>query len=290
MGNREKESTPRLVDNTADLRRAVADARAAGKTIGLVPTMGALHEGHLSLVRASRAECDLTVVTIFVNPTQFGPHEDLEKYPRTLENDLRLLAGEGADLAFAPPREALYPAGFSTYVDPPDVALTLEGKCRPGHFRGVTTIVLKLFNLAQAHVAYFGQKDYQQARVIDRMVHDLDVPIIIRVCPIVRESDGLAMSSRNRYMNPAERDKALALWRCLTAARDLVASGQRDAATVATGMRAVLQEREVTRIDYAALADPDTLQPVTTIEGPTMALVAAHVGKTRLIDNLRLEP
>jgi pantoate--beta-alanine ligase len=279
----------RVVETAAQLRSEVTAARSAGKTIGLIPTMGALHEGHLSLVRAARHECGFTIATVFVNPTQFGPHEDFDKYPRTMAKDLELLDSVGTDVVFAPDRQSVYPSGFSTYVDPPEIANPWEGQCRPGHFRGVTTIVLKLFHLAGADVAYFGQKDYQQARVIQRMVEDLDVPVVVRVCPIVREADGLAMSSRNRYLDAEQRDRALALWRSLALARDLVAAGERDGARVVQQMHDRLTELGVDGIDYACLADPVTLQPVAEIQGPMVALIAAYVGQTRLIDNLRIE-
>ena len=202
----------------------------AGRKIGFVPTMGALHEGHLSLVRAAKAECDCTVVSIFVNPSQFGPNEDLAKYPRTLDADLALLAGCGADLVFAPSNDEVYRAGHATWVEVGSVAEPLEGAFRPGHFRGVATVVLKLLNMVQPDAAYFGQKDYQQALVIRRMAADLDVPVAIRVCPTVREPDGLAMSSRNRYLSPAARRRALVLWKSLQLAGKLVEEGQRDAA------------------------------------------------------------
>ncbi len=279
---------PRLVTTAIELRQAVAAARTDDKSIGLVPTMGALHEGHLSLVRASRDECDRTIVTIFVNPTQFGPQEDLGKYPRTLQDDLTALAKCGVDLVFAPNADDMYPAGFSTYVDPPQVAEPLEGQCRSGHFRGVTTVVLKLFNLAQADIAFFGQKDYQQAQVIQRMAQDLDLPIEIRVCPTVREPDGLAMSSRNRYLNDEERERSLTLWRSLQLAARLFARGERDSDTVTGRMRELFEQAGISRIDYVALADPDTLEPVRQLQESTMALVAAYVGDTRLIDNCRI--
>lgn len=279
---------PGLVTTAVEFRRAVTAARSDGKSIGLVPTMGALHEGHLSLVRASLDECDQTIVTIFVNPTQFGPHDDLGRYPRTLQGDLDALATCGADLVFAPAGDDMYPDGFSTYVDPPQVAEPLEGQCRPGHFRGVTTVVLKLFNLAQADIAFFGQKDYQQARVIQRMVQDLDLPIKIRVCPTVRESDGLAMSSRNRYLSEEERERSLTLWRSLKLAVQQFAQGEREAEIVTARMRGLFDEANISRIDYVALADPDTLQPVRQLQASTMALVAAYVGDTRLIDNCRI--
>jgi pantoate--beta-alanine ligase len=277
-----------LVTTHARLRTAVKGARAAGKSIGLVPTMGALHEGHLSLVQASLADCDYTVVTIFVNPTQFGPQEDFLEYPRTLEADLDALTQCGADLVFAPSNAEMYPADFSTYVEPPRVAEPLEGQCRPGHFRGVTTIVLKLFNLVQADIAYFGQKDYQQCLVIRQMARDLEVPTEIRMCPIVRESDGLAMSSRNRYLTENERRQSLALWHSLELAKRRFARGERDGDVVGQEMRKLLADAGIKRIDYVALADPETLEPVRDLEASTMALIAAHVGDTRLIDNCRI--
>jgi pantoate--beta-alanine ligase len=287
--NQHRPSKPRLVTAISELRQRVRAARAEGKSIGLVPTMGALHEGHLSLVRASMAECDFTAVTIFVNPTQFGPREDFSKYPRGLDDDLDALNRCGADLAFAPTNETIYPTGCSTYVDPPHVARLWEGQCRPGHFRGVTTVVLKLFNLVQADIAYFGQKDYQQALVIQRMVDDLNVAIDVRVCPIVREPDGLAMSSRNRYLSAEQRQQALAVSRSLREAERLTADGQRRAEVVLAAMRHVLEEAGIHRIDYVALVDPETLEPVSELRGPAMALIAAYVGETRLIDNARLE-
>ena len=280
----------RVVATADQLRAEVTSARSAGKTIGLVPTMGALHEGHLSLVRAARGQCDVTIATIFVNPTQFGPMEDFDHYPRTMQQDIEALDRAGTDVAFVPDRETMYPPGFSTYVDPPEVARLWEGQCRPGHFRGVTTVVLKLFQLAQADMAYFGQKDYQQARVIQCMAEDLAVPIAVRICPTVREPDGLAMSSRNRYLDPAERWRALALWRSLSLAREMVAGGERDALRIGQRMQERLLEGGVDRIDYAALADPATLQPVTRVDSPVVALIAAMVGQTRLIDNLRIDP
>ncbi len=277
-----------LVTSHARLRDAVKAARSAGKSIGLVPTMGALHEGHLSLVRASLAECDYTAVSIFVNPTQFGPQEDFLEYPRTLDADLEALGQCGVNLVFAPSNAKMYPADFSTYVEPPRVAQSLEGQCRPGHFRGVTTIVLKLFNLAQADIAYFGQKDYQQSLVIGRMARDLDVPTEIRICPTVREADGLAMSSRNRYLTDDERRQSLALWRGLKLAMELFGQGERDGDVVGEKMRELLENAGITRIDYVALADPETLEPVRDLQASTMALIAACVGETRLIDNCRI--
>lgn len=277
-----------LVTSGGELRTAVAAARTAGRSIGLVPTMGALHAGHLSLVTASVAQGRYTVVTVFVNPTQFGPHEDFSQYPRTLDRDLSLLAAAGAELVFAPEPGEIYPPGFSTFIEPPQVAQPLEGLCRPGHFRGVATVVLKLFHLAQPDVAYFGHKDYQQSLVIRRMVADLNVPVEVRVCPTMREPDGLALSSRNAYLSAAERRQALALSRSLFAAAELVACGEQSAAVVHKRMQQELATAGIDRIDYVALVDPETLAEVANLSRPTIALVAAHVGRTRLIDNLLL--
>jgi pantoate--beta-alanine ligase len=280
---------PAVLATCSEIRSVVEDARRRGQSIGLVPTMGALHEGHLSLVRRANSACDRTIVTIFVNPTQFGPGEDFSRYPRTLDADLKLLAAEGVDDVFAPANDELYPPGHSTFVEPPAVALPLEGRFRPGHFRGVATIVLKLFNIIPADVAFFGQKDYQQSLVIRRMVADLNAPIRIEVCPTVREGDGLALSSRNRYLSAPQRQQALAVSRALFQAKELIGSGQRSAEVVAAAMRRVLQAAGIERIDYAALCDPETLADRTTLDQPTIALIAAHVGNTRLIDNLRLD-
>jgi pantoate--beta-alanine ligase len=281
---------PKVVATVAQLREELRAARRAGRKIGLVPTMGALHEGHLSLVRAAKAACDFTVVSIFVNPSQFGPNEDLTKYPRTLEADLALLAGCGTDLAFVPTGDEVYRAGHATWVEVGSVAEPLEGTCRPGHFRGVATVVLKLLNMVQPDVAYFGQKDYQQALVIRCMAADLDVPVTIRVCPIVREADGLAMSSRNRYLSPAARQRALVLWNSLQLAGRLVAEGGRDVHAIAARMRELIETAEDARIDYVAIVDPETLRPVESIVGRTLIALAVKIENTRLIDNCLLEP
>lgn len=270
------------------MRAAVRELQRAGKSVGLVPTMGALHEGHLSLVRRAKSECEAAVTTIFVNPTQFAPHEDFSKYPRTLEADVQSLASANCDLVFVPSREDMYPPDASTLIEPPQVAQPLEGVCRPGHFRGVATVVLKLFNIIPADRAYFGQKDFQQFLVIQRMVADLNVPVQVVVCPIVREPDGLAMSSRNRYLSPGERQQALALSRALTNVQEAVSRGERDAATLADDMQRTLEGAGIERIDYATLVDPNTLVELTQLEGPAVALIAALVGKTRLIDNCLL--
>ena len=281
---------PKLVQGVSQLREILNAARRGGRRIGLVPTMGALHEGHLSLVRASKAECDYTVVSIFVNPSQFGPGEDLGKYPRTLDADLAKLAGCQTELAFVPASEDVYRAEHATWVEVGSVAEPLEGQCRPGHFRGVATVVLKLLNMVRPEVAYFGQKDYQQAAVIRRMVADLDVPTEIHVCPIVREPDGLAMSSRNAYLRPDARRRALVLWKSLRLAGELVDAGERNAGTIVEQMRGVILTAGDARIDYVALVDPDTLEPIEEITGPTVAALAVKIEDTRLIDNLVLNP
>jgi pantoate--beta-alanine ligase len=279
---------PHLLTTIADIRAALLPYRRAAKRIGLVPTMGALHEGHLSLVRASKAECDVTVVSIYVNPSQFGPNEDLSKYPRALQADVEKLAACGAEFVMAPGDGEVYRPGHGTWVEVGAIAEPLEGRCRPGHFRGVATVVLKLLNMVRADVAYFGQKDYQQAAVIRRMVDDLDVPAEIRVCPTVREPDGLAMSSRNAYLGRDARLRSMVLWQSLELARELVAGGERDAAAIIRQMT----ERIVAAgaaIDYVALVDPDSLAAVCQVAGPTLAVLAVKIDGTRLIDNAILE-
>jgi pantoate--beta-alanine ligase len=281
---------PKVIETVDELREAVARFRRQAKTIGLVPTMGGLHSGHLSLVDAAKAECDVCLVTIFVNPSQFGPGEDLAHYPRTLEADLDALSQYGVEVAFVPQDDEVYRKGHDTWVEVGSVSSPLEGECRPGHFRGVATIVLKLFNMASADVAYFGQKDYQQAAVIGRMVADLNVPIKIRVCPTVRESDGLAMSSRNAYLDAASRAQALVLWKGLCLAEELVRGGQRDASVIVERMRETILSAPGAKIDYAAIVDPATLEPAKEISGQRLAALAVRFGTTRLIDNCLLEP
>ncbi|MBX7164917.1 MAG: pantoate--beta-alanine ligase [Pirellulales bacterium] len=279
-----------MVHELPALRAAVQAARQAGRRVGCVPTMGALHAGHVSLVEAARRDCEFVVVSIFVNPTQFGPHEDFTKYPRELASDCRKLAGHGADLVYAPAADAMYGPGHALYVEVGGVTEPLEGECRPGHFRGVATVVLKLFNRVQPDRAYFGQKDFQQALLIRRLVADFDLPIEVIVCPIVREPDGLAMSSRNAYLDGEARQKALVLSRSLQLAADLVAAGERRPEAVLARMRALYDGLAQVEIDYLALADRETLAPVATIDARTVALVAVRVHGTRLIDNLVLEP
>jgi pantoate--beta-alanine ligase len=251
--------------------------------------MGALHEGHLSLVRASLENTDVTIVTIFVNPTQFAPDEDLDAYPRTLEADIAKLESCGKVVVFAPLESEMYPADATTRIVPPAIAKKLEGEFRPTHFEGVATIVLKLLNVTQADVAFFGQKDFQQVAVVKQMVRDLNVPTKIHVCPIARDSDGLAMSSRNAYLSPAEREIALSLNQTLNAVEKEIKSGLRDGFEVITEMRQSLIDAGVDSIDYAIVADPVSLDTRDPIELPVVALIAVHVGKTRLIDNRVIE-
>ena len=264
----------------------VRRAQRSGRKVGVVPTMGALHEGHLSLVHSSIQTSDETIVTIFVNPTQFGPDEDFDKYPRTLESDVEKLGSSGVQYAFAPASDKIYAPGHSTYVDPPTVALPLEGECRPGHFRGVATIVLKLFNMIPADMAFFGQKDYQQSLVIRHMAAELNLPIEIQIQPTIREEDGLAMSSRNAYLSRGDRKRALAIFQALSQAKQMHAAGENSASPVLTAMRKIMTDAGIDQIDYVALADRETLQPRDEIGDQTVALIAAHVGSTRLIDNM----
>ncbi|MBM3963589.1 MAG: pantoate--beta-alanine ligase [Planctomycetes bacterium] len=259
--------------------------RRQGNRIGLVPTMGALHDGHLSLVREAKRECDIAVTTIFVNPSQFGPNEDFAKYPRTLDSDLEQLSAIGCDFVFVPSNDHIYPPGHTTFIEPPAVAANWEGKIRPGHFRGVATIVLKLFNMLPARVAYFGRKDYQQVAVISAMVRDLNVPILIQPCETVREPDGLAMSSRNRYLSAADRVRAIGLWHALSKAQSMIDDGFRNVAQIESAMREILNKVPVDSIDYAAIVDPESMEPRTDLDSPVVAIIAARVGTTRLIDN-----
>ncbi len=277
-----------IITDPSKLLEVVNQQKAAGRQVGLVPTMGALHAGHLSLVQQSTLETDFTVVTIFVNPTQFAPTEDLDQYPRDLQRDVDLLNDYSVDVVFAPSVESMYPEGASTSIVPPEVARPLEGELRPGHFDGVATVVLKLFNLVPANVAFFGQKDFQQTRVIADMIRDLNIPIEMKVCPIVREADGLALSSRNAYLTPEQRQQATALSQSLFHIKTLVAEGQTDASELLQAAHQILADAAIGQIDYVALVDPQTLTPVTQVTDNTIALAAAYVGSTRLIDNLFL--
>lgn len=280
---------PLVATTIEDLRSSLQDARRRGLTVGLVPTMGALHAGHASLIRAARQETGFVVVSIFVNPTQFGPREDFTRYPRPLEQDLSLCRDERADLVFAPEASAVYPPGYCTAVEVAGLQDVWEGTCRPGHFRGVVTVVLKLFNLVGADIAYFGQKDAQQARVIQQMVGDLNVPIALRICPTVREADGLAISSRNRYLDADQRRRAVVLYRALQEARTLIEQGERSAATVQTVLAKRMQATPGAELDYAAVIDADTLQPLDHLRGKLLLALAVKFGSTRLIDNLAVQ-
>jgi pantoate--beta-alanine ligase len=277
----------RILKTIAEAQSACTQLRAEGRTLGLVPTMGALHEGHLSLVWAARTVSDMVAVSIFVNPTQFGPNEDFSKYPRTFETDCAMLEREGVDLIFAPTIEAMYPAGANTFVVVEGVSDRLDGASRPGHFRGVTTVVSKLFHIIGPHKAFFGQKDAAQVAVLRKMVRDLNFPLQIVVCPIVREGDGLALSSRNRYLSETERGQALVLHRALIAVED-AASGEKSAERLIEIARAVFAEELGVRVDYISVVDPDTLKDVADVRGGALVAVAAFVGSTRLIDNVVL--
>jgi pantoate--beta-alanine ligase len=257
-------------------------------TVGFVPTMGYLHEGHLFLARRAKAENDVSVVSIFVNPIQFGPKEDFARYPRDPERDLALLEKERTDLVLMPPVEEMYPPGISTWVDVENVTKTLEGAARPGHFRGVATVVAKLFNIVEPSKAYFGQKDAQQVVVIQKMVTDLNMNLEVVVVPTQREPDGLAMSSRNVYLNPQERQAAVVLWRSMNLAQGLWQKGERDAEKIRNEMVALIRKEPLARIDYVSMADPKTLDELSRIKGSALVSMAVYVGKTRLIDNMTL--
>jgi pantoate--beta-alanine ligase len=268
-----------------EIRAAVRAAQQAGQTVGFVPTMGALHEGHLSLVDAARNECDLVAASIFVNPTQFGAGEDFERYPRPLERDLDLLRRRRCDLAFVPDAAEMYPPGFDTWVEVGRVAEPWEGAARAGHFRGVATVVLKLLELVPADRAYFGRKDYQQTLVVRRMVEDLNVPVAIRACPTVREADGLALSSRNAYLSPQERQRAASLWQSLKLAEAAHAAGETDCAEIRRRMLAHIAEAGGVEVEYIAFLRDGTVEEQPAIAGPTVVALSARVGRTRLIDN-----
>jgi pantoate--beta-alanine ligase len=271
------------------MKQVSRQARAEGRTIGFVPTMGALHEGHLSLVRAAVADSRPVIASIFVNPTQFVAGEDFQKYPRNLDRDSKALEDAGVDYLFAPDASEIYPPGFRTWVNVEGLSDRLEGKARPGHFRGVATVVLKLLEIVQPHRAFFGRKDAQQARIIRQMARDLHLDSEIVVCPIVREPDGLAMSSRNAYLNPEERRAATILFRALDGARASISSGERDAMRLAASMRETIRREPLADLDYAELVDADTLEQVTRLRGVCLALLAVRIGKTRLLDNLLIE-
>jgi pantoate--beta-alanine ligase len=278
----------KILNTPDDMHFACAQRRRDGRRIGLVPTMGALHEGHLSLIRAARTQSDVVAVSLFVNPLQFGPREDFSKYPRSFERDRQLLEAEMVDLLFAPSNQDMYPAGATTFVTVEGLSEKLCGRSRPGHFRGVATVVSKLFHIVEPDLAFFGQKDAAQVAIIRRMVRDLNLPVQIQVCPIVREKDGLAMSSRNAYLDPQQRRQALALYRSLMRVQTLADTGERSAAQLVNTGKQVIAEEPAVRLDYFEIVHPDTLDPVDDISRGALVAVAAFLGSTRLIDNVVL--
>ena len=280
---------PAVYRTIPEMRNAVAVARNAGQRVGLVPTMGALHAGHARLIRDAHSECDFVVVSIFVNPTQFGPNEDFERYPRAFEADRELCAQCGAAAIFAPGSESMYPTGFRTFVEVEDLLDVLCGASRPGHFRGVCTIVLKLFHIVQPDFAYFGQKDAQQALIISRMVQDLDIHVGLRIVATVREPNGLAMSSRNRYLDAEQRRNAAGLWQTLLAAQQLIKDGERCPLAVERMMEARLVNIPGARTDYARVLSSETLRPLQRLQGSILIALAVYFGETRLIDNMQLQ-
>ncbi len=278
----------KLVQTIAEMRALCRAAKSGSKRLGLVPTMGALHAGHLSLVQAARSKSDVVAASIFVNPTQFGPNEDFARYPRNLENDSAILEREGVQLVFAPSVEEMYPAGSVTWVAVEGLSDRLCGKSRPGHFRGVTTVVAKLFHIIEPDFAFFGQKDAAQHAIIRRMARDLNMPVSIEVCPLVREANGLALSSRNAYLNPEERKSALVLHHSLTRVQQLYEAGERDSGRLTSAAKNEFATEPAVRLDYFEAVDPDTLESQSQVGKKTLVAVAAFVGKTRLIDNVVL--
>ena len=279
----------RVIRPPAAMAKAAAGWQRKRRSVGVVPTMGALHEGHLSLIRAARADNDIVVVTVFVNPLQFGPQEDLRRYPKPFARDVKLARAAGADVVFAPSAGQLYPGGFQTRVEVSEVTRRWEGASRPGHFRGVATVVALLFELTRPTRAYVGQKDYQQVLVIDHLIRDLRLPVTLRMLPTVREDDGLAMSSRNAYLSPTQRRQAAGLWRALDQAGARIRTGERHAAPVLDQLRRAVSEIPGSRIDYVAVADARTLEPVWRLRGRVAVLLAVWLGTTRLIDNILVD-
>lgn len=269
------------------MTQVVRKQRQKGRSIGFVPTMGALHEGHLSLIRQARRENDLTVVSIFVNPTQFGPKDDFEKYPRNLKKDAMLCKKEKVDIIFYPNAREMYPAEFKTYIEVKELSEHLCGKSRPGHFKGVATVVTKLFNIVQPDKAYFGQKDAQQSVIINRFVQDLNIPVKIKVMPTLREKDGLAMSSRNAYLSPQERKDAVVLFRSLKLAQDLINKGEKNSRKIISNMIGLIKSKKSAKIDYIDIVDAKTLKFIDRVTDNYLIVLAVWIGKTRLIDNIR---
>ena len=279
----------KVIESVSDMRAEVERHRAEGRSVGLVPTMGFFHEGHLELIRRAAGECDVVVVSLFVNPTQFGEGEDFEDYPKDFERDVRLAEGAGADCIFAPPSGAMYPPGFATHVEVEGLSDVLCGRERPGHFRGVATVVAKLFNIVPADRAYFGQKDAQQLVIVRRMAADLDFRVDVVAVPTVRETDGLAMSSRNTYLLPEERAAATVLYRSLEEARRLITSGEKSPAAVRSSMERVIAGEPLVELEYIAICDNIYLKPLSEISGEAVIAIAARVGGARLIDNVLFE-
>jgi pantoate--beta-alanine ligase len=277
-----------ILTSAAEVTAISKEARRAGKRVGFVPTMGALHQGHLSLVRTARAQADVVITSVFVNPTQFGPTEDFSKYPRDPEKDSAMLAAEKCDHLFLPSVEEMYPPGGTTWVNVEGLSEKLDGHSRPGHFRGVTTVVAKLFNIVQPDFAFFGQKDAAQVAIVNKMVRDVNFDVRIVVCPIIREADGLAMSSRNAYLNPEQRKQALVLYRALMRVQTLADRGESNSVRLKVAGQQVMAEESAVALDYFEIVDRDTLDPISDISGGALVAVAAHVGSTRLIDNIVL--
>ncbi len=276
----------RIITTIDEMKKEARDLRFRGRGIGFVPTMGYLHEGHLSLVRKSIVATDVTVASIFVNPTQFGPDEDFEQYPRDMERDTQILDEMGVDIVFCPKAEEMYPKGYKTYVELPELQTKLCGQSRPGHFRGVCTVVLKLFHIIQPDKAFFGQKDAQQAIILKKMAKDLNMDVAIEILPIIRHGDGLAMSSRNTYLDEKGRKAASCLWRSLSAARTMFERGERDAQKILQEIRDILQQEPMARIDYAEIVDTEELNPLSSIDGEALIALAVYIGRVRLIDNI----
>jgi pantoate--beta-alanine ligase len=279
----------KVIHDLNEIYSQIDFVRRDSRRIGLVPTMGALHDGHIALVQQASDECDVAVATIFVNPTQFAPHEDLAKYPRTLDADLEKLRAARCSYVFVPAADQIYRPEHSTYVEPPAVAKRWEGQIRPGHFRGVATVVMKLFQLVPAHVAYFGRKDFQQLAVIRAMVEDLNLPIRIEACATVRETDGLAMSSRNRYLSPDNRQRAVGIWRALNLAQTLARDGVVNVQELNEAMQSELMATPFDSIDYAQIVNSDSMEPISMLEDRSVAIIAARLAGTRLIDNIDIE-
>jgi pantoate--beta-alanine ligase len=275
-----------IVKTIKQAKKIISEVKLKNKTIGFVPTMGALHEGHLSLITQSKKDCDFVVVSIFVNPAQFGPKEDYKKYPRNFENDRAFLIKEKIDLLFFPEVEEMYPENFSAFVAEGFLGKFLCGKSRPGHFQGVCTVVAKLFNIINPDIAYFGQKDFQQARIIEKMTCDLNFPLKIKVMPIIRDTDGLAMSSRNKYLSVSERKDALILSQSLALAKKLILNGEKNCKIIKNKIRNVIVSKKSAKIDYIEIADAETLIPKAKLSGTVLIAVAVHIGKVRLIDNI----